>query len=125
MSITRLKRLEVLGNPQAQTGAPTASGGRIPLARHIALGIVRLGGIVGEHHATPALLAELGAGKGVALLLAGSEALFRGKGCGVQGEGVRQRTTQVGLVSVAAEGLVILDSDLVGSLGERGILPDR
>lgn len=121
---TRLKRLKILGNPQVQSTASTAGVGRVALARHIALRGISLGSVVGQDNTAPTLLAKLDTSKGEALLLARRQALLGGEGRGIKVNGIGESAALGRIVGVAAERLVVIDSDVAGALGKGRILPD-
>lgn len=75
----------------------------------------------GKVAVAPALATELGSGIGVALRLAGRDALLRSHAA-VDALRVSERARR--LVGVAALRLVVAHRDLIGSLGESRVLPD-
>lgn len=124
VAAARLKGLEVLGDVEAQTRSATAVLRSITLTRNVAVGIGDLGSVIGEDDTAPTLLTVLGTSKGETHLLAGGETGLGGEGRGIEVNGIRQSATLLRVIGVAAKRLVVVDGNVIGALGEGGILPD-
>jgi len=117
------ERRKILCNPKVQASASSAADRCVIEAGNVALRAIDFGGIICENDTAITLVAIFNTGKGETSLLARSQARLWGANEAIKVDGIGQGAALAGLIGVAAQRLVRVNSDTFG-IGESRVLPD-